>query len=146
MSAQILTVVGVALLGVLCDVILPDGTTKKYIRTVMGVVVTFVVASCVANLVDNVFAATRSTAVEPQQAYIAQVDQRRADVLARSLSDTPAFAGSPVKLSVDPSQSTVTVRCAHIDEPDRQAVAAAVENTFGNRYSVVFCYTESSNP
>lgn len=50
-SSAITTIVGIALLSVLCDVILPDGSTKKYIRTVTGVVVTLVVVKCVLRFV-----------------------------------------------------------------------------------------------
>lgn len=50
MSSAITTIVGIALLSVLCDIILPDGSTKKYIRTVVGVVVTLVVVNCILQL------------------------------------------------------------------------------------------------
>lgn len=41
MSSWIISVCGIALLTVVCDVILPDGSTKKYVKTVIGIVVAF---------------------------------------------------------------------------------------------------------
>lgn len=40
MKQWILSVAGVAVLSVLCEIILPSGQTKKYVKTVIGVVVT----------------------------------------------------------------------------------------------------------
>ena len=43
MGAWVITVCGIAILSVLCDVILPEGQTRKYIKTVVGIAVTFVI-------------------------------------------------------------------------------------------------------
>ena len=49
MQQWVLSVAGIALLTVLCDVILPVGQTKKNIKTVIGIVETLVVVQPLLN-------------------------------------------------------------------------------------------------
>ncbi len=54
MAGWIISVCGVALLTVLCDVILPDGNTKKYVRAVIGVVLSFAMLLPVTNFFEDI--------------------------------------------------------------------------------------------
>ena len=54
MAAWIISISALALLTVLVDVVLPEGNTQKYVKAVIGVVLSFVIISSFANLVDEI--------------------------------------------------------------------------------------------
>ena len=54
MAAWIISISALALLTVLVDVILPEGNTQKYVKAVVGVVLSFVIISSFAKLVDEI--------------------------------------------------------------------------------------------
>ena len=54
MAAWIISISALALLTVLVDVVLPEGNTQKYVKAVVGVVLSFVIISSLANLVDEI--------------------------------------------------------------------------------------------
>ena len=54
MAGWIISVCGVALLTVLCDVIMPDGNSKKYVRTVIGVVISFSILIPLVNFLREI--------------------------------------------------------------------------------------------
>lgn len=49
MGQWVVTVAGIAILSVLCDIVLPDGDTRKYVKTVVGIVVTLVMLQPIVN-------------------------------------------------------------------------------------------------
>ena len=53
MGKWVVTVAGIAILSVLCDVILPEGQTRKYVKTVFGVVVSLVIISPIVTLFSD---------------------------------------------------------------------------------------------
>ena len=53
MSGYLITLLGVILLGVLIDVIIPSGSTSKYISGIFAIVVMFVMISPVLNWIKN---------------------------------------------------------------------------------------------
>ena len=53
MSCYLITLLGVILLGVLIDVIIPSGSTSKYISGIFAIVVMFVMISPVLNWIKN---------------------------------------------------------------------------------------------
>ena len=81
MAQWVLSVAGIAILSVLADVILPAGQTKKYIKTVIGVVVTLVLVQPVFSLAagggGDLFDV--GGAVEPQEQYISYVEGQAQD-------------------------------------------------------------------
>ena len=50
MAQWLITVVTVAVLSVICDIILPEGQSRKFVSTVIGVVISFVLLQPVINL------------------------------------------------------------------------------------------------
>lgn len=53
MAQWVVTVAGIAILSILCDVVLPEGQTRKYIKTVIGIVVTIVMIQPLVGIVGN---------------------------------------------------------------------------------------------
>ncbi len=65
----IMQVSGIIVLGVACDMIMPEGEIKKYVKMVVGFVLVFTVVKPAVNIVPEVFAVaipqeTRAQAVE----------------------------------------------------------------------------------
>ena len=82
MGQWVVSVAGIAILAVLCDIILPDGQTRKYIKTVIGVVVTVVMIQPVINLIGGAppFDGIKSdnyTNMQIQQSYIEMVEEKQ---------------------------------------------------------------------
>lgn len=55
LSVWVLSIVGVVVLGVLIDVIIPEGQTNKYIKSIFAIVTVFVIASPLPKLVKSDF-------------------------------------------------------------------------------------------
>ena len=78
MGQWVVTVAGIAIISVLCDVILPEGQTRKYIKTVFGVVVTLVIVQPIIGLFDGgnfSFGGDGSAGI--QDKYIESVESRQ---------------------------------------------------------------------
>ena len=87
MAQWVLSVAGIAILSVLADVILPVGQTKKYIKTVIGVVVTLVLVQPIFSIAagDSIFAT--DVEVQPQQQYISYVESQSQEGVATLLAE-----------------------------------------------------------
>lgn len=81
MGQWVITVAGIAILSVLCDIILPEGQTRKYVKTVFGVVVTLVIVLPIVNIFKENFSFSSATeqpsAVQQQYIESAQSRQKR---------------------------------------------------------------------
>ena len=79
MTAWIVSVCGVSLLTVLVDTIVPEGNTQKYVRTVIGIVLTFTMLLPIANLFKNI--STESgrfeNAIKTQQQFIDGLEEQK---------------------------------------------------------------------
>ena len=81
MGKWVVTVAGIAILSVLCDVILPEGQTRKYVKTVFGVVVSLVIIQPLIGLFSNGFelGSAGSDGISPQTQYLESVANRKND-------------------------------------------------------------------
>ena len=52
-SAYLLSIVGVVLLSIVLDLVLSDGTTKKYIKSIMSLILIFVLVSPLPKIIKN---------------------------------------------------------------------------------------------
>ena len=101
MGQWVVSVAGIVILSVLCDVILPDGQTRKYIKTVIGIVVTVVMLQPIINLASNIFNVEESysfpaSTVEVQQSYLDMVHDKQQVVQLTNLKTTLWANGVPV--------------------------------------------------
>lgn len=83
MGQWVVTVAGIAIISVLCDVILPEGQTRKYIKTVIGIVVTLVMIKPVINLFNGASFSNetnRDATVSVQQSYLDMVENKEVDM------------------------------------------------------------------
>ena len=54
-SSWIMAIVGVSVLGVLVDLVMPNGQTKKYIKGIFAFIVVLVIISPLPNLLNKNF-------------------------------------------------------------------------------------------
>ena len=89
MKTWVLSVVGVALVSVLADVMLPDGDTKKYARTAISAVIALTVFAPALNLFtsfpEEIFA-FESQATTLQQPYLDSVSEKRSELLRKQIA------------------------------------------------------------
>lgn len=79
MSTWIISVCGIALMTVLCDVIIPDGGTKKYVRTVIGIVISFAILLPLTKITFDVSADNfdDSNSIAIQQQFLDGVEDQK---------------------------------------------------------------------
>lgn len=79
MGKWVVTVAGIAILSVLCDVILAEGQTRKYVKTVFGVVVSLVIIQPIIGLFSDGFdfSLTGNNDISTQTQYLESVANRK---------------------------------------------------------------------
>ena len=113
MGQWVVTVAGIAILSVLCDVILPEGQTRKYVKTVFGVVVTLVIVQPLIGLFDGSawFSFEGGEMYGVQYSYIESVDNRQNKGAADSIKLLLEYKDVSVNnISVSNSDKTVTLQ------------------------------------
>ena len=87
MGKWVVTVAGIAILSVLCDVILPEGQTRKYVKTVFGVVVSLVIIQPLVGLFSDGLkgAFDSGNDVAPQEQYLESVANRQNEYSLKSV-------------------------------------------------------------
>ncbi len=83
-SSWIMAIVGVSVLGVLVDLVMPNGQTKKYIKGIFAFIVVLVIISPLPNLlnknfsIDDIF---EEDAIVIQEDFVYQVNRDRLETL-----------------------------------------------------------------
>lgn len=147
MAQWVLSVAGIAILSVLADIILPNGSCRKYIKTVIGVVVTLVVAQPVFSLFGgNGFLSDyreKQSQLTPQQSYLDFVENcKDADTAEiRAALTSAEFAAPSVTFSAKSCRYTVTFTEEYT--PERETRAKAALAAVGPKYPAVFCWNNT---
>ena len=69
MSSWVVSIVGIVLLGLVADVVLPQGQTNKYIKSIFSIVTIFVIVSPLPKLFDN-FANTDEIVYSQESVFV----------------------------------------------------------------------------
>ncbi len=113
MAYWVISVSGIAILSVLCDVILPEGEMRKYIKTVFGIVVTLVIIQPIVMFVSRGASAPQAgggTDIEIQQQYLQSSDKRKETYEISNLAQIMQANGIDVTdISADKSSGTLFV-------------------------------------
>jgi hypothetical protein len=141
LSAWILSILGVVILGVLVDLVTAEGKTQRYIRSIFGIITVFVIVLPLPSLVKRDFAYEWNRSVTPavnyDGAYLESVYREKTAVIergAQSFLAANGFAGVAVTLSVDGYKADMTVLCVYADT--KNAVIAA-DKAHIDKYSAV---------
>lgn len=133
MGKWVVTVAGIAILSVLCDVILPEGQTRKYIRTVFGVVVSLVIISPLVKLFANGFDAdvVESGAVSSQQGYLDSVAEREKQYALKSIESLLKAKDITVKkIELNSTADTLVIEIATPYSAERNVVVEQIVNSY----------------
>ena len=130
---MVVTVAGIAILSVLCDIILPEGQTRRYVKTVFGVVVTLVIVQPLVGLFngDISFSRGRENAVEIQQSYVNSVNDRQLQSAAESAKKTLVANGIDADITATEKTVTVAVKTSW-EQGLEQRIKDLVAPFFGN--------------
>ena len=129
------------MLGVLCDVIMPEGSTKKYIRTVFGVVVSLAVVRYAMVTAQNLGKAQEN--FEVQTNFVQSVRKRQTDEERRMLTEVCRLRGINAEVEIDKEKQRVIFTAE--EQPtsrQRQEIAAAVGGLLGKQYTTEFVEKE----
>lgn len=137
MGQWVVTVAGIAILSVLCDVILPEGQTRKYIKTIVGIVVTIVMLQPILNLIDG----SRDFGLQPSSGYSVSVQQSYLDMVedkerlaeeknVKSVLNANGFNVTDVDISK--SRKTVIVQ---VDSKQNNEIEQKINSILKNNFS-----------
>lgn len=144
MKQWILSVAGVAVLSVLCEIILPSGKTKKYVKTVMGVVVTLALAQPLFSLFGTVSQGNvLEKEISPQRQYLNYVQNTQAQDVQnlQNALQVAGFSNAEVAFDTANLRYVANLRQNFSDEQLQKAQNAA--RLAKVKYKVEFCWNNT---
>ncbi|MBQ7653306.1 MAG: stage III sporulation protein AF [Clostridia bacterium] len=132
----VLQIVGVVLLSVLADVLLPNGQINKFVKGVFSIVLTFTVLTPLNALVNgqtDVFQrASDALSVSVDENYLSQIERNKNEYYSNIIARALAEEGVEAEVTVDSGMVTVILRstCDHSTVKDviRSHINVADEN------------------
>lgn len=122
-SGWVLSIVGIIILSILVDVILPDDAKiSKFIKNIFGYLIIIVILSPIFTFfskkefnMDNLFS---TSAVEVQQGFVAKVNRQYLDQIEKQIEEKCAengFKFVEVGIQADIFENTITITNVNID-------------------------------
>ena len=133
MGKWVVTVAGIAILSVLCDVILPEGQTRKYVKTVFGVVVSLVIIQPLVGLFSSGFEAVFDSddSVQAQDRYLESVYNRQNDYAIKTVAQLLESKGISVEsIQLNSSADTLTLQINSPYSKNSEAIVEQVVNAY----------------
>lgn len=96
-SSWVMSIVGIVIMTLIVDIIIPEGQTNKYIKSIFSLLTVFVIASPIPNLIKSdfdlteVFAPPESIVID--DGFLAKIYSDRIDVLIDKAQTALAGAG-----------------------------------------------------
>ena len=141
MAKWVVTVAGIAILSVLCDVILPEGQTRKYVKTVFGVVVTLIIVQPVIQLFNGGISGIYTAAdgnIETQQQYIQNVQDRKTDNALKSIRTLLDENDLTVEsITVSDAEQTVNVQLNIAYSANAEKKVKTVVSAYFPNYNII---------
>ncbi len=139
MKQWVLSIVGIVVLGVLVDVVMPEGESAKYIKGVFGVVAVITIISPIVNLMQNVKLndwQTQTSSIEVQtetlDALVTNVRQAQEKQIASMLREQ-GFNPRDVKIkyyeNFDYKIESINIYIA-CSESDKQSIEAILSKKY----------------
>ena len=140
MGQWVVTVAGIAILSVLCDVILPEGQTRKYVKTVFGVVVTLVIVQPLIGLFsDSSRFSFNSDGIDGiQQQYIESVDNRQNKNAVDSVKLLLEYKGVAVRsITVSDLEKRATVQLDETYSKQHEDIVKVTVSSYFPDYEII---------
>ena len=139
MKQWVLSIVGIVVLGVLVDVVMPEGESAKYIKGVFGVVAVITIISPIVNLMQNVKLndwQTQTSSIEVQtetlDSLVTNVRQAQEKQIASTLREQ-GFNPQDVKIkyyeNFDYQIESINIYIA-CSESDKQSIEAILSKKY----------------
>lgn len=144
MGKWVVTVAGIAILSVLCDVILPEGQTRKYVKTVFGVVVSLVIIQPVVGLFS---AGVNGDVigfddVAPQGQYLSSVADRQAAYDLKNVKQLLELKGIAVKsMDLDASGDKLVLKLGVTYSTDFDGIVKQVVGAYFPKAELVVIWS-----
>lgn len=105
-SAWIMSILGVVIVGTLIDLILPSGRMSKYVKSIFATITVLIIVTPLPNLIKNGFRTDSGTLITPEfvldENYMAYADKVKLKYLARGVENKLADDGMRgVKVEID---------------------------------------------
>ena len=145
MGKWVVTVAGIAILSVLCDVILPDGQTRKYVKTVFGIVVSLVIIQPIVGLFSQDVSTDwwNSGSVAPQEQYLNSVADRQSEYALRTVKQLLNGKGIIVKsIELNSSGDRLTVEFGVSYSTERNAIVEQVVAAYFPKAEIVTIWSK----
>lgn len=149
MGQWVVSVAAIAILSVLCDVIMPEGKTRKYIKTVIGVVVTLVMLQPILSFVSGTLAGVDLDASDKkdmtiQQSYLDMVEDKQFESqLSYVLESLKGKDINCVRTSGSSHSKTITLQ---VDAVRSQQIELTIDNafkTYFKEYQIIIKWKEA---
>ncbi len=157
LSGWVMSIAGICVLGVLVDLILPNGQTKKYIKGVFAFIVVFVIIAPLPNLLNKEFSLSdifEEDAVVIQEDFIYDINRDRletmqnmveADLAENGVSNVQIIINANVftekmqidAVFVDLSQVVINENQEHIDI-NELVISSILKYVSVDRSNIVF--------
>ena len=141
MGKWVVTVAGIAILSVLCDVILPEGQTRKYVKTVFGVVVTLIIVQPVIQLfsggISGIYTSADSN-IEAQQQYIQNAQDRKEASAVKSITKLLEQSDLAVEsITVSSAEEKVSVQLNEAYSANAEKIVKTVVSAYFPNYNII---------
>ena len=140
MGKWVVTVAGIAILSVLCDVILPEGQTRKYVKTVFGVVVSLVIIQPRVGLFST---GVSSDVIDfdsaaPQEQYLTSVADRQNEYALKTVKQLLEYRGISVKgIQLNSSSDVIYLQLGVEYSADSNAIVEQVVAAYFPKTEIV---------
>ena len=120
-SSWIMAVVGISVLGVLVDLVMPDGQTKKYIKGVFAFIVVLVIISPLPSLLNKEFSINdifEENAIVIQEDFVYQVNRDRVETLENMIEadlKEQGISNISIKISANIFTNKMKIEAVFVD-------------------------------
>ncbi|MDY3658844.1 MAG: stage III sporulation protein AF [Eubacteriales bacterium] len=120
-SSWIMAVVGISVLGVLVDLVMPDGQTKKYIKGVFAFIVVLVIISPLPSLLNKEFSINdifEENAIVIQEDFVYQVNRDRLETLENMIEadlKEQGISNISIKISANIFTNKMKIEAVFVD-------------------------------
>lgn len=120
-SSWIMAVVGISVLGVLVDLVMPDGQTKKYIKGVFAFIVVMVIISPLPSLLNKEFSINdifEENAIVIQEDFVYQVNKDRLETLENMIEadlKEQGISNVSIKISANIFTNKMKIEAVFVD-------------------------------
>ncbi len=134
-GAWILSVVGVICLGIMLEIVLPDGKTTKYIKGTFSLLVVLVIASPLPSLINKEFDFDFDAYVfSDDYDFVSQAEQSKEEEYASRVNDALKQCGINAKSVV--TMSNTTIVCVTVYAYDTKYDGAQIVAIVSQKLSV----------